>query len=616
MKSDSTTFKLLKTAVVAILAALSMGDGCGYTPVPPRVVAPTAHTWVGVRTGVLVLAADTSYACKYIVDWGDFTMDTTLSYYRGGETAYVEHSWTASGATAVKARALRESHAPRASDWSVPETVTVNPNGVPLIDAVLPDQGIVKVQGAADLFTIKAHDPDGDSVRVVFDWGDGKDTTTGFLLSPCSVVVSHVFEQADTFNVLVSVQDTKGALSVPRAIHVRVGTAGGVKWYWQSYSGGGLSTSPVVISDGQQELIYAGCTEDFKFYAVSVNGGKVKATATTRYRGYVFTGQAAFCEATQHIIVGSDEGELYAFNLNLSCAWHWPNAPAETLEPLIQFGAPAIRDNRLYVPRADDSLYYLIDSVDHGVRVATFAANAGIVDAPVIDAQGNVCFGTDSGYLYKVGPELDTMLWRKRLIARGEIHGLVVGRDGAIYCGSESSHVYAVDPVTGDLRWTVKTDGLPLRPAIGQSAIFVGTDRGAVYSLDPNTGSMLWQKTLGQGGAFNTTPIVAANDYVYLQNDYDILYTLNQADGTQIWACDCNYYLPGGGRGNSPRQRRLGLTDYDPNPTITSTGDVIVPGHSAVFCVVGYPEGPLDPLAPWPKWQHDLYNTGYVGGGR
>jgi outer membrane protein assembly factor BamB len=135
-----------------------------------------------------------------------------------------------------------------------------------------------------------------------------------------------------------------------------------------------------------------------------------------------------------------------------------------------------------------------------------------------------------------------------------------------------------------------------------------------VYSIEPNTGSTYWQKSLGQGVAFNTTPIVAANGYVYFQSDNDVLYALDQADGTQIWTCDCNYYLPGGG--GSSRPRKLGLTDYDPNPTITSTGDIIVVGKQALFCVVGYPEGPRDPLAPWPKWQHDLYNTGYVGGGR
>jgi hypothetical protein len=45
-------------------------------------------------------------------------------------------------------------------------------------------------------------------------------------------------------------------------------------------------------------------------------------------------------------------------------------------------------------------------------------------------------------------------------------------------------------------------------------------------------------------------------------------------------------------------------------------GNIIVAGRYALYCVAGSPAGPLDPLAPWPKWQHDLYNTGNAGGKR
>jgi len=260
-------------------------------------------------------------------------------------------------------------------------------------------------------------------------------------------------------------------------------------------------------------------------------------------------------------------------------------------------------------------LFYFIDNVDHGVRVATFTPHASFVDAPTIDAQGNVYFGTDSGYLYKMGPELDTVFWRAHLLANGEVHGPVIGSDGTIYCASDSFHLYAIDPATGIPSWTVTLDGDVFRPAIGQSAIFVGSSFGKVYSIDPATGGTNWEKWLSQTSGFSTTPIVAANRYVYFQDDDDMLYCLNQSDGTLIWSCNCPAYLPRTG-GTSHHPRKLQLTDYPPNPTICANGNIIVVGADALYCVAGYPEGPLDPLAPWPKWQHDLYNTGHVGGGR
>jgi outer membrane protein assembly factor BamB len=159
--------------------------------------------------------------------------------------------------------------------------------------------------------------------------------------------------------------------------------------------------------------------------------------------------------------------------------------------------------------------------------------------------------------------------------------------------------------------WTFLPDGFGGRPALGQSALFIGTDQGTIYSLNPNTGSINWQKSYSGGVSFNTTPVVAANGYVYFQGDNDVLYCLNQADGAQIWTCNCDYYLPGGGRsGSSHRPRIAGLADYDPEPSITSTGDIIVVGQGALFCVAGYADGTLDASAAWPKWQKNLFNTG------
>jgi hypothetical protein len=51
------------------------------------------------------------------------------------------------------------------------------------------------------------------------------------------------------------------------------------------------------------------------------------------------------------------------------------------------------------------------------------------------------------------------------------------------------------------------------------------------------------------------------------------------------------------------------LINYDPNPSITAEGDIIVVGREALFCVAG-DGSQLDVNAPWPKWQKNLLNTG------
>jgi outer membrane protein assembly factor BamB len=200
------------------------------------------------------------------------------------------------------------------------------------------------------------------------------------------------------------------------------------------------------------------------------------------------------------------------------------------------------------------------------------------------------------------------------LIPGAELGGPIIGNDRTVYCAANDTPgvVFAINP-DSTTRWTQTLDAAGPRLALGQSALFVGTDAGTAYSIDPATGSINWTFHDPNGG-FSTTPVVAANGYVYFQDDGDVLYCLNQADGAKIWACDCNYYLPVGGparHGNRTwRAKVAALTGYDANPSITSNGDIIVVGGSALFCVAGYAAGPLDPSAPWPKWQKDLYNTG------
>ncbi len=463
---------------------------------------------------------------------------------------------------------------------------------------------------------VRAHDPDSDSIRLRVEWGDETETLTGFYCSPCSVELGRSYSVGSVCPAVVYALDMNN-VSEPVITTVPIEPCGKVLWYWQDPHQGSMATSALVAHDGEDEVVMSYSWDDWTFRAIRTDSGQSKASAQTRFAEYDFDGHPALCAATGHIIVGSDEGELYALTLgSLARAWRWPDVSVESLEPFAQFGAPAIRGADIYVGRDQDldSLCRLYKFTDLGGSVTKAAdyvlgISQAVVDAPAIDADGSVYIGTDSGYLVKIDADLSSPIWRVAIERGSEVHSPAIGSDGTVFCLSDSLGLSATYPTNGFPLWSRQFHGKATRLAVGSSAIFVGTSTGMVYSVRPQDGGLNWMRQVGRGGLV-TAPVVAANGYVYFQDDQDVLYCVKQSDGAVWWTCDCNSYLPGHGRRGSPQPRKTGLTDYDPNPSITSDGNIIVVGQHALFCVVGYPDCPLDDDAPWPKWQHDLNNTG------
>ncbi|MBM3331794.1 PQQ-like beta-propeller repeat protein [candidate division WOR-3 bacterium] len=602
------------TALLAVVVVLCL-TGCPIRP-PKTPGAPWGadSTWTGAAYTCSVVTTVSKGSIRYVMDWQD-AVDTGDVAYLSEETAAVSHEWSAAGTYEVKAQAILDANPSKASEFSPALTVKVNPNNAPVVDSVLIPP--VAVKDAETYITVYGSDPDGDDIRAIVKWSASSDTATELMPSPGGFAVSHVFTRVETADVIVRFQDWKGTKSAPETVYIAVGNEGGVKWWWRDPEGGTMSTSALVANDGDHEVVMGFSWGNSMFYSLRASNKALRSSTTTRWADQDFVSDPALSGG--HVIVSSDEGEVYALALKgLSRAWRWPDIADEPLEPYIQFGAAAVNGSDLYLGRETDAdsidrLYKFTDAGGSVTPGPTYSlGGTTVVDAPVIDADGSVYFGTDSGYLVKIDADLSSPLWRLSLEPIGEVYGPVVGGDGTVYCGTDSSRLYAVNP-DGSIRWTVTLDGVAARPAIGQSALFVGTEQGTVYSLDPNTGTTNWQQTLVQAFGFFTTPIVAANGYVYFQDDNDVLYCRKQTDGAKVWTCDCNYYLPDGGRkaGRArPGKGTLGLLDGLPNPSITSTGNIIVVGASALFCVAGYADGPLDPSAAWPKWQKDLSNTG------
>ncbi|MCX6843139.1 MAG: PQQ-binding-like beta-propeller repeat protein [candidate division WOR-3 bacterium] len=604
--------KSTATAVLALVVIFCM-TGCPKKP-PATPGAPMGpdSTWTYATTVFKVWTTATGNI-RYVMNWTDATDTSTLSY-ASGDTASVTHVWDAVGTYDVKAMAILDADPAKASEFSPAKSVKVILNNRPVVDSV--QHPPVGVKDGETFITVYGSDVlDGDSLRVIVNWGGSKDTTTELFPTPCVSTVSHVFTSLGDATIIVWTQDWKGAKSLPDTIVIPIGTSGGVLWYWWSSDPENgeepLTTSPIVANDGTDEVVLSSCEGDYKFYSIRASNGGSKKNQTTKETEGAFTSHPGF--ANGHIIVGSDEGELYALSLldNLKVDWQFPDSGIEKTTGT-EWGAPAFSGFSFYIGHDDDSIFKFADNGVAGTRVAAYGLHASVVDAPIVDASGNVIFATDSAFLYKMDANLNSPIWKSALRGGGEVFGPILGNDGTIYCTSDSSLLYAIDPTDGSVKsgWPLSLDGDVSRPALGQSALFIASAFGTAYSINPATGSINWEKALTTTDGFYTTPVVAANGYVYFQSDADMLYCVNQADGTVIWTCNCPNYLPRTGGGSPHRPRKLQLNGYAANPSITSTGDIIVAGDDACYCVAGYPEGPLDPAAAWPKWQKNLSNAG------
>jgi outer membrane protein assembly factor BamB len=609
--------RLAGISALAVVAVLWIA-GCPVKPPAKPVIVGADSTWTGSSAHFQVTTTSKGN-WRAVMEWGDAT-DTTEDSYASGETADVYHVWTTAGDKTIKAMAILDATPSKASEWSDSKTVKVVLNNIPVIDLF---QGPpVAVKDAPSFFEVKAHDADGDSMTVKIKFGDGKDTTSSFCTNPCSVDLSHVYSKVETIPAVATATDWKNASSAPDTVQVVVGTAGGVKWYWESTpDSSSLITSALLFWNGSDTVVCGANDDDGNYYEIACATGKTKHSASTHFGlsgDYTFNGYSAYCAATDHVIVGSDEGELYGLKATLGPGWYWPQRNSEDSLDYLEWGAPAISGSKIYVGHAgdslSDSLFYLDDNGSQAARHTAYALHARFVDAPALDGSGNVYFGDDSGYLTKMDGTLTSPSWRIPLQLGHEIYSPVIGSDGTIYCASDTSQLFALNPTDGSPKWpSIQLNGDCPRVAVGpNNTLFVGTSLETFYAINGATGTIIWQKALGGGTAgLATTPIVATGGYVYVQDEDDVLYCINQADGTTIWSCDCTRYLPRSG--SAPHRhhpRRLQLTDYNPNPTIGPNGDIYVIGADAVYCVAGYPEHVLDASAPWPKWQKTLWNTG------
>jgi YVTN family beta-propeller protein len=149
---------------------------------------------------------------KYTFDWGDgYASDT--SYVNSGTSASASHSWSNAGSYLVKAKATDCNGA--SSGWSGSKTVTItiaSSNQLPNTPST-PSGSSSGNTGITYSYSTSATDPDGNTVKYTFDWGDGYTSDTSYVNSGTSASASHSWSNAGSYLVKAKATDCNGASS-------------------------------------------------------------------------------------------------------------------------------------------------------------------------------------------------------------------------------------------------------------------------------------------------------------------------------------------------------------------------------------------------------------------
>ncbi len=483
------------------------------------------------------------------------------------------------------------------------------PNLAPAVSG--PPAGVgVAIQDTSYIFTVAASDENGDSVCCRVDWGDG-DTSAWCnpVPSDSPVCFAHAWDSAGAFETRTQAKDARGAMSAwsdPAIVAVR--DSHPQLWHIGSTQG---FCNLLILDDGVEDVIYAFEEGSVRAYAFHGDGSvKYIGHSVDTLNGGGFSTSPVYCAATDHIIIGNDEGELYAFTRDLRIALHWPgNSNGQTFDHR-DWGTPAVRGNRICSVREDDSAWsrHVCSFLDLGEQVALVGLDSlepydETSQPPAIDADGNVIVVSDVGYVYKFAPDLNTLLWRT-YVSDEFLTGPVIGSDGTIYCSaSEGDGLYSLDPA-GSLGWTANIV-CPGWPVLGESLLFVGTDFDSIFALSVTNGEKVWSTSIVGAPSLGASPLLLSNGVVCFYEDQDNgLYGIRQSDGALLWKTKCG---PDSwpGRGHD-------IEEACPASSLARNGDIVVPTPWGLARVQGY-AGTTLAATPWPKWQHDLYNSGWAG---
>ncbi len=132
------------------------------------------------------------------------------------------------------------------------------------------------------------------------------------------------------------------------------------------------------------------------------------------------------------------------------------------------------------------------------------------------------------------------IIWQREVL--GPVFGLHATANGAVYV-VEGFTVHAVDAWSGELIWSLETDGFPSGELLfADDTVYFGPFSLHVFAVDSKTGELRWRRDFDR----DFSNLVMLDDIIYASGGYRPLVALDARSGETVWS-----YEPDGGAGQA-----------------------------------------------------------------
>jgi outer membrane protein assembly factor BamB len=222
---------------------------------------------------------------------------------------------------------------------------------------------------------------------------------------------------------------------------------------------------------------------------------------------------------------------------------------------------PAISAGVLYEGSTDGNLYAI--NIKSGQQKWKFPAGVRITSSPAV-ADGLVYFESYSGNFIALDITSGQVKWKfqtdgeRRFTAKNIHGGMPAGEsdpdpfdvylssptiaDGAVYFGSGDGNIYALDAVSGALKWKHSTgDVVHASPAVANGTVYIGSWDSYFYALDAATGAEKWRFKTGEDPKIHNqvgiqSSAAVVDGVVYFGCRDSNFYAVDAQTGQQKWS--------------------------------------------------------------------------------